>query len=160
MKVLTKDEKAYIYKEVLEKISKLLSIEDETILKNRMIEEVSNNEVIKSIKTFVESIYSKELVETHTSIVRSYSGDKAKFCINIRTGNDFYLDQEVPLSTELLKALDERKELVNRKETLRQEYLKNVEKYYITFSTWKGTSSERLDKINELIDLICFELGL
>lgn len=154
MKNLNKDEKKYINTELIKRITEATKTPEITGINTLINESILDNPKVSQTLKFLETIFTKDEIAKHITVRQTY-GRQGNFYFEL---NNYSINITVDLEKEVLDEIEKRNKLQDYISDLRYKANNiNLEKYYIMFSTWKGTSSERLDKINELIDLICYE---
>lgn len=153
MRNLNKDEKVYITTELCNKIIDLRM--EETIQENIKLlihnEALANKKVSKTLE-FLETIFSKDEVFEGLDIQQGY--DKS-INVKIKLKDDYTTYITVKPSKKLLEDISKQENFRNSICVLKSNFrCLNLEKYYILFGTWTAPNTERLNKINELIELI------
>ena len=155
MKALTRDEKKYINQKLSEKVDELLKLNEFVGTDVLLRETVLDMPVVKETIEYLQKVFPKEDILNHIYIRRMYS-KQACFSYNLSNGDVYYnLTVNVNLDDETLESLNVRDTLQNINRDLScSTGILNIEEYYILFTTWKAPSTERLNKINELIEII------
>ena len=157
MKNLNRDEKKYINDKVRDRVNIALEKYSSVGIQKMIEKEVLKNLCIKDAIKFLETLFPKDFVNKKIEINKSWK-DKAYFKFNTE---DVSLEIFVTLPLKILNEINKSNRLNDILGNLKYnpQQLK-FEQYYILFSTWAAPNSERLDKINELVELICKDLEI
>ncbi len=162
MRNLNKDEKQYIYNEISTRVEKLSVSSTEDIdkkIKTLLDDAVLSNEIISKTLKFLETIYDKDEIFKGIEKYRSYNSKDIdiNFNFDIKSNCILHGNFEFKLDEKTLKEVSKQQKIRDTMSNLYTPVVMrqiNIEKYYILFSTWTAPSSERLNKINELIEMI------
>lgn len=161
MRNLNKDEKNYIFNELFARLGKLGIGSARDI--DEKIEALVNkaafdNETISKTFNFLETIYGKDVVSKNTETYRRYNNDiEISFTFDANPNCILYGHFKFVPDEKTLEEVSKQQKIKDTVSSLQTSGVMrnlNIEKYYILFSTWTAPSSERLNKINELIEII------
>ena len=150
-KVLTRDEKDYINKKLIERQNYYVNAEKlkETI--NTLIKEYLPDPVRKALEDFEE--YTKQSLMSKVILSAYVRSDN--FTYDVQFSNSLaFVKINIQYPKKVGMTINKIIDAYLKYHWNDNNCFKNSEEYYILFSTWNVPSNERLAKINELIDLI------
>lgn len=158
MRVLNKYEKEYVKNEVQERLGKLLpSYEDlDKELKNLQRDTVYKDPVVKESIDFLKRYYAESDIEKYTKFNVLYGTDDLMV---------YFEHEYIKLSVKCdISEVDFKKirALIDKQSHIRNlkcwDLTPRLNKYFIEFSTWTAPNSDRLKKIDELVNIIINDL--